>query len=432
MKSSRNLPAMQAKVGALLAVAVGVTLLALIFPTKGVNPLSPKAALFSHFADVAGLRGSSPVWFNGVEVGSVSSVDFVPGTHPPRLRVVLQIERRVLAFLRADSRARIKSMGMLGDMYLELTPGTDGAGPLADGAEIVGVPPENTGEALSRAVASAGSLLEHLDSVAEDLDAGRGSLGRLLQEPGLYEDLREAVQGLKTVTAELTSGGGTANKLLSDPALYDELVATVRDLRAVVEGLKTAEEKLISSETKTRIETTVNTASRLVEKVGEYEEKLSRIRFDFNFGLDRFTRPVSVGRADLLIWPSAQRYYLAGIQKISTLYGHETEETTFQAELAWRLFNSPFFIRGGIIRSEYFVAGADLRLWEDRFKVLVDAYRVDFDPFQLDVRAGVTVLDAIELTAGVEDVLRSPFYKAGLTIHYQDDDLLGVAFKTVF
>ena len=157
------------------------------------------------------------------------------------------------------------------------------------------------------------------------------------------------------------------------------------------------------------------------------------IRFDLNFGLDKiFNAPVSVGHADLLIWPSRKRYYQVGIQKVSSLYGNEIDQTTYTGQLAWKIFETPLYIRGGVIKSNYFVGGLDLRLWNDNFKVLLDTYRVELNPAQVDVRAGVMLADFLELSAGVEDTFRQPYYKAGLTIHYQDDDLLSVIFKTKF
>lgn len=432
MRSSRNYPAMQVKVGTLLAVAVAVTLLAMIFPTKGVNPFSSKFRLVAFFPAVAGLRTSSPVWFSGVEVGTVTYVDFVPGSDPPRLKVILKVERKVQKYLKTDSQAVIKSMGLLGDMYIELTPGSPSAPVVENGAEVAGVPPDNTGEMLNQMMVSAKSVLNNLDLISRDIQSGQGSLGQLVKDPGLYRELRDTLDGLKRFVNELNQSQGTAMKLVQDPALYEQLVAAVKDMRAVIDDLKHAEEKVLSPETKAALDETVKTASRVVKRVGEYQEKIDRIRFDLNFGVDRYVDPIANGHADLMIWPSSQRYYQVGIQKISSLYGLEKDQTSFRAELAWQILDTPFYIRGGVIKNEYFVAGLDLRLFDNRFSTLLDVYRLEFDPTQVDVQAGVLLLDVLELTAGAEDILRHPFYKAGLTIHYQDEDLINIGLKTKF
>ncbi len=423
---------MQFKVGTLLAVALGVTLLAMIFPTKGVNPFSAKFKLVAYFPEVAGLRPSSPVWFSGVEVGTVSYVDFVPGSDPPRLRVVLKVERRIRKYIKTDSKAVIQGMGLLGDMYVDLTQGSPEAPPAANGTVLEGVPPENTRDLLSQIMTSAGSLLQDLQQVSSKIATGEGTLGALVNDPDLYRELRASLQQLQTFIGTLNASHGSAMKFIRDPQLYDELVAAVREIREVAGELKGAEEKLFSPETREALDKTVKTAARVVEKVGEYQEKADRIRFDLNFGLDKYAQDIAAGHVDLLIWPNEKRYYQLGINKVSRLYGLEEDETTFTAQLAWRILDTPLFIRGGLIKDEYFVAGLDLRLFEDDFRVLLDAYRVEFNPAQVDLRTGVVLLDLIEITAGAEDVFRTPFYKAGLTIHYRDEDLLNVLFKMKF
>lgn len=121
---------------------------------------------------------------------------------------------------------------------------------------------------------------------------------------------------------------------MNDPELYDELVAAVKDIRVLVNDLKQAEEKILSPETKEKIDQTVDTAARVVKRVGEYQEKIDKIRFDLSFGLKKYEQSISSGLAQLHIWPNDNRYYMVGIQKISDLYGYETEQTTLEAQLA--------------------------------------------------------------------------------------------------
>jgi phospholipid/cholesterol/gamma-HCH transport system substrate-binding protein len=432
MISSRNYPAMQLKAGAVLAVAAIVTLLALIFPTKGVNPFSPKMTLTAYFPAVAGLRESSPVWFSGVEVGSVKYVDFVPGQNPPQLKVIFSIERKIRPYLHRDAVASIEGMGLLGDMYIDLQPGSPNLAIVENGETIAGKPPDDTKADLAQVLASAKGVLKNLEAVSSDLANGRGTLGQLVKNPGVYEDLQGSLRQFKQFFAQLNDTEGSFGKLLKDPALYDELVAAVKDMRGVIEDLHTAENKILSPENQASLEKTVRSAAAIVKKYGDLQEKLEQIRFDFNFGLDRYSEDISDGHADLMIWPNGNRYYQAGIQKVSRLYGNETDLTTFNLQLAWRIFDTPFFIRGGMIRDDYFVAGLDLRSRDNNLKALVDVYRVEFNPLQVDLKAGWILLDVIELSAGAEDILHHPFYKAGITIHYRDDDLINVGLKTAF
>ncbi len=432
MRSSRNHAAMKLRVGTLFTLALGIALLAMIFPTKGVNPFSKKIELTAYYPNVAGLRASSPVWFSGMEVGSVKKVDFVKGSNPATIRVVMEVEKRIQAYIKNDAQAQIKGMGLLGDMFVDITPGSSNAPMVANGAVLEGVPAKELAGDLDSMMVSAKSLLRNLDEISSDIANGQGSLGQLTKDPGLYHELREVLSQLHTFARTLNDNEGTAQKLMKDPELYDELVASVKDIRVVVADLKNAEQTLISPETKEKIDETVTTASRVVKRVGEYQEKIDRIRFDLSFGLNKYESNIAGGFAQMHIWPSDQRYYMLGIQKVTGLYGEETDQTTLEAQLAWRILQTPLYIRGGLIKDDYFVAGLDLRMMDDNFKVLLDAYRVDLNPLQLDARVGVVLMDLIELSAGAEDILRHPYYKAGLTIHYRDEDLINVLLKSVF
>jgi phospholipid/cholesterol/gamma-HCH transport system substrate-binding protein len=432
VRSSRNVPAMQMKVGTLVTVGLAVALLGMIFPTKGINPFAPTIQLETQLSTVGGLRTSSPIWFSGVEVGSVLSVKFIPGSNPPRLRVLMRIEKKMMQYIKIDSQATVRGMGLLGDTLVDISQGSVGAASVKPGDVIPGVDPKALTDDMQDMMASAKSLLTSLDQIAKDIVEGRGSLGQLAQDPGLYNELRDAVRELKGFARTLNDKDGTVRKIMEDPELYEELIAAVKDIRTIVGDLKNAEEKILSPETKEKIDQTVETASRVVKRVGEYQEKMDKIRFDLNFGLAKHTGSVASGHAHLSIWPNDDRYYVVGIQKITELYGNETDQTTIDAQLAWRIMDTPLFIRGGMIRDDSFVAGLDVRLMEDDLQVLLDAYRVELNPVQMDARVGVVLMDLIELTAGVEDVWGEPFYKAGLTIHYRDNDLLTVLMKSMF
>lgn len=416
---------MQFKVGILAAVAAAILFAALIFPTRGVNPFSAKATLIAFFPEVAGLRASAPVWLTGIEIGSVGSVRLIRDGIPSRVKVTLRIQRRFLPFLRSDSQAVIKSMGLLGDMYIELTPGTRAGEPITEGAVLTGIPPGKPQEELNQAIATAKELMQSLNRMVADISSGEGTLGQLIRDPELYADLREAVRSLRGITSVLNSEKGTAGRLLRDPKLYDEMVATFKGMNQVVEGIRRAEAELVTPETQQTITETVQTASRLVRKINEYEKQLSQIHFYLDFGADKYFEDIAAGYADLTIWTTPDRYFVAGVHSASRLYGNETNETTYIGQTAWRILNSPIFIRGGLMRSDSFLVGLDYRT-PGCFFTLLDAYRLDLNPIQMDIRANWRILDHIELSVGAEDFLRVPYYKAGVAVNYRDDDFLNL------
>ena len=121
----RQLRWSQLKVGFLITLALAILLLAIFFAGGIESLFSPTTKLRLQFRDVKGLRIGAPVWIRGTEVGSVNDIDLDPvyGTV-----VVVAVYKNLLPFVKKDSQASILTMGLLGDKFIELSPGS----PLAE------------------------------------------------------------------------------------------------------------------------------------------------------------------------------------------------------------------------------------------------------------------------------------------------------------
>lgn len=121
------------KVGALMVVAVVLFLSALVF-VGGVNLLRTKRVTYTaHFKFAGGLEPGTFVRFGGLKVGVVESAAIDP-RDSTRIRVRLALKAGTP--VRANSRARISTLGFLGENYVEISPGTRDAALLDPGSEI--------------------------------------------------------------------------------------------------------------------------------------------------------------------------------------------------------------------------------------------------------------------------------------------------------
>jgi phospholipid/cholesterol/gamma-HCH transport system substrate-binding protein len=121
------------KVGALMVVAVVVFLSALVF-VGGVNLLRKKRVTYTtYFKFAGGVEPGNFVRFGGLKVGTVSAAEIDP-QDLTRIRVRLSV-REGTPF-RANSTARISTLGFLGENYVEVSPGTRDAPLLKPGSEI--------------------------------------------------------------------------------------------------------------------------------------------------------------------------------------------------------------------------------------------------------------------------------------------------------
>ena len=78
------------------------------------------ATLYAYFEDLDGLVVGAPVRLSGLDIGTVSSVEFPAEIEQRKARVRLSIKARYLPRIRSDSKASIGSKGLLGDKLVDM------------------------------------------------------------------------------------------------------------------------------------------------------------------------------------------------------------------------------------------------------------------------------------------------------------------------
>lgn len=186
--------------------------------------------LTASFDDLKELKLDDDVRMAGVRIGAVTGTDFT-GT---KVQATLEIDKRYR--IPQDSVATIAMSGLLGSDFVSLTLGTPGAPTLADGSAL------RTAETpdLNTIMTDLGDLGQKLSGTLGTLSAslsGNGKNGGLIQElQALIEDNRRSLSAtltnLQQITDKINQGQGTIGKLVNDPALHDQLLDAVGELKA--------------------------------------------------------------------------------------------------------------------------------------------------------------------------------------------------------
>lgn len=203
-----------------------------------------RSSYFALFPNSQGLMGGNQVRLAGVTVGAVQDVE-VPKKPGEDLIVRFDIERRYRHLVRTDSRVEIKTIGLLGDKYLEVTPGSPDK-PLAEpGTEIAAI----RGSELDKILAGSGDLVDNVTAVAKSLktilgrvEKGEGFVGELTsatpQGKELSRSLRQTIASTNALLEDARTGKGLVGRLVSDEALADrvtvELEGSVAALRKIL------------------------------------------------------------------------------------------------------------------------------------------------------------------------------------------------------
>ena len=175
MPSGREL-----RVGLLVLISLSVLALAAFFIGKDDRLFGRKARYSVRFDGVSGLSIGNPVQLNGVRVGRVSDIELPEDMGEHQITVWVAIDRRYAQRVRADSTAKIRTLGLLGDKYIEVNSGSPEFPEIPPRGEIPTAPSTSMDQLISSGedvVVNVVSISHSLASVLERLDKGEGLLG---------------------------------------------------------------------------------------------------------------------------------------------------------------------------------------------------------------------------------------------------------------
>jgi phospholipid/cholesterol/gamma-HCH transport system substrate-binding protein len=182
----------------------------------------PKVPFRAEFEDVQGVKPGSTVRMGGVDIGSVSKVQYPEDPGETRISVSLSIVRREAPRIRTSSLASIAAKGLLGDKMVTISPGRPDEASLPGGSVIPSSPAEDFTQVLSQV----GAITERARGVLTNLETATGTLA----EAALQEDVRQGVHALSRILIALDSEEGYLGRLLHNPAEAQRLSSVVSNL----------------------------------------------------------------------------------------------------------------------------------------------------------------------------------------------------------
>jgi phospholipid/cholesterol/gamma-HCH transport system substrate-binding protein len=300
--------ASQVRVGLVLIAAVLILVFSVYQVGRLFDVFAARYELVTFVENSSGIMAGAPVTLAGQRIGQVDEVEFIPvaervGTANIRMR--LAVNRAVQDQIRQDSRAKLRTQGLLGDRFIDITPGSATLPMLQAGDTIVAVPALEMEAVLETAAA----LLDDVHAVAVDLQTtterlarGEGTLGALLTDDRLYERLTVATGELSALLTTVNRADGTVGRLIRDPALYEQMERSLATLERVGTDILAGEgtlgrllhddalyEELLAIAG--RADTTLAGVQRYVEGAAEAEGTLHRLLHDPEL-YDQFLRAV--------------------------------------------------------------------------------------------------------------------------------------------
>lgn len=279
MPSKKALAWSELKVGALIIVCLTI-LSAIVVLVLGVeSPFAARYTLYTYLPNIGGLRTDTPVMLEGVTVGAVDSYEFASQLEKG-IRVHLRVQKKYQDRIRTDSIAKLRSLGLLGDKYIEITQGTSQGRPLKEGDSIAGAPPVDLDQMIAQGTHTFDNVSDtviNFKTLTDRLNRGEGTIGRLLTDDQLYTNMAE-------LTRKINKGEGSIGSFLNDRSLYNELNTTASNFRKVsqkVEGGEGLAGKLLSdSKVAASFESTITRLETVVARLDKGEGSLGKLSID--------------------------------------------------------------------------------------------------------------------------------------------------------
>ena len=204
------------------------------------------------FEDVNGLQKGNNIWFTGVKIGTIKKIAILGNA---KVEVTLSVEEHSQQFIRKDAKAKISTDGLIGNKIVVIYGGSQQS-PQVESGDVLGIEKlPNTDEMMSTLSKNNDNVLEITNGfkvISKRLVDGQGSIGKLMTDETLVNNLEAATLTLKRATsnleklsvnvaaytAKLNTPGSLANDLVTDTVIFNKLRSTVRQLQQMAESSK--------------------------------------------------------------------------------------------------------------------------------------------------------------------------------------------------
>ena len=190
-------PKFKVRLGLFMAAGFILFVIAIFLIGRQKNLFDPVFRLTTSFYNVSGLQVGNNVRFSGINVGTVETIILV---NDSTVRVDMIIKKSVQPFIKNDGLAAIGSEGIIGDRILIITQGSSEAESVKDHEYIFSVEPVETDAIITSLAITAVNfeiISGELSEIMLNINQGDGTLGRLIQDSSIAENINRTIINLR-------------------------------------------------------------------------------------------------------------------------------------------------------------------------------------------------------------------------------------------
>ena len=190
------------------------------------------------FNNVNGLQLGNNVRFSGVNVGTVRGIEMI---NDSTIKVDMIIDKTIFKHIKKDAVATIGSDGLVGSMVINILPGKGELPEVKPGDQIESINRIRTDDLLntfSKTNKNAALLTENLLEITTEINKGKGTVGLLINDIEVANDLKETIHYLKISGKQTSESITNLNKIINALNNKNSVVGILKDT-AVANKIKT-------------------------------------------------------------------------------------------------------------------------------------------------------------------------------------------------
>ncbi len=201
-----------------LFISIGLILLTII--TFSINDFffKPGYNIYAVLGFANGVKKSAPVRLAGIEVGEVKEASVFKDKNDKTM-VKLKLWLTSDAKVEKDSQMIINTLGLIGEKYVEIVPGTPGTAFMSNGDTIIGYDSVSVEQITKKGYDIAIKLekaIDSMDDILKQVKSGDGTVGRLIYDDTLYNDVEAIIKDIKAHPWKLIGGPRSTKKKTKD------------------------------------------------------------------------------------------------------------------------------------------------------------------------------------------------------------------------
>jgi phospholipid/cholesterol/gamma-HCH transport system substrate-binding protein len=232
------------RLGLFVAGGLAIFIIAIFFIGKQKNLFNPVFKLTTTFYNVSGLQVGNNVRFSGINVGVVDNINII---NDSTVRVDMLIKKNVQQFIKEDCEAGIGSSGIIGDRVLIITQGSSESPVVKDGQHIDSNEPVETDAimgSLHVTALNAAIISQNLAEIMMKINSGKGTIGRLIQDSVIAENLSQTMINIKKSSKGLDENMNAAKHNFLLKGYFNKKAKAEKKTKDSIESVKAKEQKI--------------------------------------------------------------------------------------------------------------------------------------------------------------------------------------------